>query len=399
MEFFKKMWNLFLRFPILASLAAGAVFAASVGICYGIIEVVSSTTTASIEDYAEFIPIMIMFMFFYVYPFVLTLLNLAFLFLKPRGAELIKAGNKIEITTVVVGAFFSWGYSIMLDMTFSPWYEQLVNSQRHSPVSPERLPAVIIIAVLAAAAYIFLRIADLENCPPLTLALAMGAMYLGAALCAVWSVQIFAHARMLALLPFNFILFMLKAVKRLVLCKADSGKGMLAKIADRLWPGLIAALPVLGIALALAHLFGGKPDDIAKVWTETADWTFSQQIAPPNNIPDGHYLCTVAAQGHKAVVKPQRLGMRHGRVVVVNRQLCVANAFEQLLEEKTPRLQRAVRSFYDKHGLPLSKLINKKWKADIVYIVMKPLEWLFFLILYLFDSEPEKRISVQYPCK
>ncbi|HNX64697.1 MAG TPA: hypothetical protein PKI60_05880 [Oscillospiraceae bacterium] len=35
-------------------------------------------------------------------------------------------------------------------------------------------------------------------------------------------------------------------------------------------------------------------------------------------------------------------------------------------------------------------------REDIIYIVMKPLEYLFLFVLYLFDLNPENRISMQY---
>lgn len=95
-------------------------------------------------------------------------------------------------------------------------------------------------------------------------------------------------------------------------------------------------------------------------------------------------------------MKPIRMGERHGHRVVVNRQLCVANAFEQILEERTPRFHRAVRHFYDTYGFPIAKLIRTKGAADIVYIIMKPLEWIFLIVLYLCDVNPENRIAVQY---
>ena len=34
--------------------------------------------------------------------------------------------------------------------------------------------------------------------------------------------------------------------------------------------------------------------------------------------------------------------------------------------------------------------------ADAVYILMKPLEWFFVFVLYLFDQKPENRINSQY---
>ena len=51
-----------------------------------------------------------------------------------------------------------------------------------------------------------------------------------------------------------------------------------------------------------------------------------------------------------AAAGPLRLGMRHGHEVIVNRQLCVANAFEQVLEERTPRFHRALRNFFPDFG-------------------------------------------------
>ena len=83
-------------------------------------------------------------------------------------------------------------------------------------------------------------------------------------------------------------------------------------------------------------------------------------------------------------------------MIVVNRQLCVANAFEQLLEERVPRFHKAVRTFYDKYGYPISRHIRTPLAADFTYAIMKPLEWLFLAVLYTFDVKPEDRIALQY---
>jgi hypothetical protein len=90
------------------------------------------------------------------------------------------------------------------------------------------------------------------------------------------------------------------------------------------------------------------------------------------------------------------VGIRKGEKIIVNRQLCIANAFEDFIQEKTPKFHHFIRYIYDKYGYPLSKHINKAWQADITYILMKPLEWLFLIILYLFDQKPENRIAIQY---
>jgi hypothetical protein len=154
-------------------------------------------------------------------------------------------------------------------------------------------------------------------------------------------------------------------------------------------------LPICGIALAVLALFGPRPDSIITAFTQTSDWTFSKMVSPPP-IYDGHYLCTVAAKGHRGIVKPVRYGTRHGHKIIVNRQLQVANAFEELIAEKTPKLHRYIRNFYDTYGYPISKHIKRKVAADAVYLLMKPLEWLFLAVLYSFDKKPENRISRQY---
>ena len=143
-------------------------------------------------------------------------------------------------------------------------------------------------------------------------------------------------------------------------------------------------------------LLGQGLDAPFKAFTDTADWTFSKQTPPPPLEYDGHYLCTVAAGGHRKVVKPIRLGTRRNETIVVNRQLCIANAFEELIQEKMPRFHRRIRHMYDTYGYPLSKKITTPTRADFIYIMMKPLEWLFLIVLYTFDLRPEKRIARQY---
>ncbi len=154
--------------------------------------------------------------------------------------------------------------------------------------------------------------------------------------------------------------------------------------------------PLLGVLTAILILFGQKPDSLIQAWTQTSDWTLSLQKAPPNVLYDEHYLCTVAAGGHPKVVRPLRTGVRHGHRIVVNRQLLVANAFEDLLAERLPGVHRQLRHFYDTYGYPIARHIRSRWMADLVYFIMEPLEYFFVIVLYLFDTQPENRIAVQY---
>ena len=164
------------------------------------------------------------------------------------------------------------------------------------------------------------------------------------------------------------------------------------------WPliAIILSVAFAIILIIILCLFGQRPDAIIKAFTSTSDWTLSQMYSPPPVYYDAHYLCTVSLKGHRKLVKPIRYGIRRNQKIVVNRQLCIANAFEQLIEEKTPRFHKAIRYIYDKYGYPLSKHINTPLQADVTYIFMKPLEYIFLIILYLFDKEPENRIAKQY---
>lgn len=159
---------------------------------------------------------------------------------------------------------------------------------------------------------------------------------------------------------------------------------------------MLLCLPFITMVSQILTLLGQKPDAIILAFTQTYHYTFSELICTYNHNTDCHYLCTVAAQGHTKFVKPTRLGIRNGNSIVVNRQLLIANAFEDILEDKFPKIHRIVRRNYDKYGFPLSKYIKNKWSSDITYLVMKPLEWIFLIVIYCVDQKPENRIAIQY---
>jgi hypothetical protein len=164
---------------------------------------------------------------------------------------------------------------------------------------------------------------------------------------------------------------------------------------------LLLCLPVLLILIGVLLLFGQQPDSIVRAFTDTYKEGFSQLNAQCDNVicPGGHFLCTVAAKGHSDFVKPLRSGIRGGQPIICNRQLLVANAFEELLEQRLPGLHRPIRALYNKVGDFIHKyygVFNNKWMADLVYMVMKPLEWLFVIVLYAAYRKPENRIAQQY---
>lgn len=173
------------------------------------------------------------------------------------------------------------------------------------------------------------------------------------------------------------------------------------RAAPRVHVGMLARALALGPAILGAHavlqaLWLGRADGALRVFTRTCGHVLSQ--VPIEIIPqDCHYLCTVAARGHAWLVRPERLGRRRGVTIVVNRQLAIANAFEDLLHERWPRFGRLARRIYDRVGLPVSRYLRRPWLADLTYLAMKPAEWAFALALLLLDrGEPEQRIDRMY---
>jgi len=171
-----------------------------------------------------------------------------------------------------------------------------------------------------------------------------------------------------------------------------------APLMSRVWlhralawsPALLGGYAVLTALMTQRAMAG------ALAFTQTCEHTFSR--LPLQHIPGNcHYLCTVAARGHGWLVRPERLGVRGGETIVVNRQLAVANAFEDLLHTRWPRFGRWCRAVYDRLGLPVSRVIRWRVVADVIYLAMKPAEWAFYGVLLALDpGDPEARIDRMY---
>lgn len=353
---------------------------------------------------------------FVLYPLVLTGAELCLLFdLAVNPAKEHPRSRIFDLVTMPLGILYSYLYLGLLDVKFaSDWPQQLANSQQHTPIYTQSALTVWVIALAGFAGYLTVSFLPLKKTPPLLLVLGMSAMYLGTMESILWGVQIYQDpftSLPLLLLPLNCILI----TARTILSKIREWERIphemhkihqipflrgCSRILDnaRVWPlaAFLLMWPLLGILIAILVLFGQAPDSVIRAWTETSGWNLSRRVAPQNVYYDEHYLCTVAAGGHRKIVKPLRLGIRHGHEVIVNRQLCVANAFEQVLEERTPRFHRALRNFYDKYGFPVARCIRSPYAADLIYYLMKPLEWFFLAVLYLMDVHPEDRIAVQY---
>jgi hypothetical protein len=340
---------------------------------------------------------------------ILSFLNICLVWVRPRTDKRFKLKVRVlECVGMIVGflftALFLLGFIAMTDYT-----DPIPLGDYHSPIWLRTIPTLLLLWGIALLGYFILAFTNAAKTPPLLTALSIAALYISAFECVMFCIQTFGNefAVYLWLYPINLLIIYGRVIRekayelkmRNTVPPQSGIWGWINRsLSGRWFPlwALLLAFPLLGMAIIVSLLFGQRPDDFIKAVTETADWTLSKKIAPPPS--GGHYLCTVAAQGHAQLVRPKRTGIRHGSIIVVNRQLCVANAFEQILEERTPRLHRMVRHFYDHCGFSLSQHIKTRAAADIVYIVMKPLEWFFLLVLYLTTVNPEERIRGQYRC-
>jgi hypothetical protein len=165
-------------------------------------------------------------------------------------------------------------------------------------------------------------------------------------------------------------------------------------IKNNLYVVMILAGPIQLIIQAILYVFGQKPDSIISQFTESCGYLLSYH--QHCSCGGDHYLCSIAANGNKKLVKPVRFGFRKNERILVNRQLLIANAFENWLEEHCPKTHRAIRNAYDGCNIPVNAWSKKRRFANFLYLLMKPLEWLFLLWLYTFDTKPEDRIAKQY---
>lgn len=353
-------------------------------------------------------------------PLAITFINIWNLFSKRKIIP-----KTILCITVLLGIIFYCLYLMASNkISFVEWSQAVYQWEYHTPVSREYLFTFILLCVTGFSSLVILSFVPAKNWTPLFLIFCLSGVLLLNLLNIAIVIQLAPlffsvnHSLINGLVEcepllfhLNIIIFSVYYFRKSVLeqiplmeekiQKTDNVH--LKKMYEFLkitsnWPVMIFAgfVYLLIIIEIILVGFGQGIEAPLKMFTMTADWTLSTQIPPPPLEYQGHYLCTVAAGGHKRIVKPLRFGKRHGVKIIVNRQLMIANAFEELIAEKMPACHKKIRHFYDTHGYPLSKIITTPLRSDIVYILMKPFEWIFLFVLYLLSTNPEERISRQY---
>ena len=365
--------------------------------------------TTRLWDYGIIPPVL--FPLFFAFPAFLTCINVVTLIQNRTEKTAVT-----DLMTISIGGIM-WYILVGISMEIyeKPWYEPVHPNGYHEFLSSDYRSNIVLLTVLGLVSLAVLSALNGRKLPPLVSALLTALTAVGLVLFTLVNVQLLKNFRPIHIMLWLYVLDLYlvaarrvrqsiesqvrRARERQTQFRSKASEGLhklMTRVSGMTALSFLLILPVILVFEVIYIILGQGADGFIKAFTETADWTFSQQTPPPPVDFEGHYLCTVAAGGHRKVVKPLRYGIRRGERIVVNRQLLTANAFEDMIKERFPGFHRSVRSFYDKHGYPISRHIKTQLRADIVYVLMKPLELIFITALYLFDTEPENRIAVQY---
>ncbi|NDV70127.1 DUF6688 family protein [Dysgonomonas sp. 25] len=327
-------------------------------------------------------------------------------------------GMRLTEILCILAYLFSFGLLLLTFLFSDAEYHEAIDpvERGYTPFALTHRATLIVFYILSIISALLLWLKG-RNMPPLLFVLSMVFLLIGIGISVVAAIHLSEKSGYNDLTgieysvsnPIIYIILSIALIVKVVreVAEETEARSYNNKILDRLnklmadtkrQPLWIVGLlfPVFALVVIILMLFGQEADSIVKVFTETSTWRLSQMEHPPYLDHQGHYLCTVAACGHPSVVRPMRLGKRHNRTIIVNRQLMIANAFEEKIAEIAPFFHTFIRRNYDKYGYPVSKHINTPLRSSIVYFVMKPLEWVFLVTLYLSDIHPEKRISRQY---
>lgn len=342
-------------------------------------------------------------------PFILTVANIK---------NLIKNIHKAiftDISTIIIGGiyyFFLMGFDSVTD---SDYKTAIYPNEYHEILNGEYGMIISWVILTGVISLVLLSVRSPSKIPPLQSVILISFDILMLLLVGIIQIQMFMNFDIHYLLYYLYYLnLIIISVRRIhyhiteqvkfnneheIVFRTRAGEKLhklMSAFSGMTKLSFLFMFPIIAICEILYIILGQGVDGFIKAFTMTADWTFSTQTPPPPLEYSGHYLCTVAVCGHKEVVKPIRYGIRHNRKIIVNRQLLVANAFEDIIAERFPRFHKRIRKFYDTYGYPISKHITTKLRADVIYIFMKPLEYMFLIYLYMFDLHPEQRIAIQY---
>jgi hypothetical protein len=107
-------------------------------------------------------------------------------------------------------------------------------------------------------------------------------------------------------------------------------------------------------------------------------WQWSRQVyeSLPNQAPSGCFVVTAAGRGHPNVVGPFFEIEHAGKSCRANQQLITLWQFEERWRKQFPLSHAAFRRIYNRFGSLIAARIRSQWQADVMFLILKPAEWL-----------------------
>ena len=111
-------------------------------------------------------------------------------------------------------------------------------------------------------------------------------------------------------------------------------------------------------------------------WVTAWFWAKHTYESLPELPPSGCFVVNAAGRGHPHVVGPFFEIEHRGQWRRANQQLITLWQFEILWRKKFPRGHALFRAAYNRLGPQLASKVRSPWQADLVFLALKPAEWL-----------------------
>lgn len=162
------------------------------------------------------------------------------------------------------------------------------------------------------------------------------------------------------------------------------------------WLGLLMLvtpiLPLVGFCMLRQHLRQYPADSLRPSALATAsigsgilaNWLLAWFLHEPIQATASSlcYVATAASRGHRWLVGAYAI-ICEGRPLWINDQLRTLVLFELVMRQLHPAAAQWLRGHYDRFGPPCAARIDRPWKADLAYVLIKPIEWAAFSYLCL----------------
>ena len=134
----------------------------------------------------------------------------------------------------------------------------------------------------------------------------------------------------------------------------------------------IRAFQLVGTAsLPAKHYFVSQMASLP-FWVGSYFWSKSVYASLPET--GGCFVVTAASCGHPQFTGPYTEIIRHGRRLRANEQLLTFWELESCWRTRAPISHTGFRRVYNRVGPIVAARIRSPWRADLVYLALKPLE-------------------------